>query len=171
MKQDISFDVKQLVPPEIYQLFPDTSVRTDIIPEIKKEYFFNLDSTIQAETDGNFSLSNLKSAKFKQLKFILPGDTEVNEGNIEAIRITAKANDGSAPYIVEQFNNFTITTDSVNQKKNLYITNLDTQRDVIDQLKASAVEYTVFAKFKDSLLVRLKDQYKMEVSYVLTVKK
>jgi hypothetical protein len=156
---------------EIIQENPELSIPISEIPEVKENYSFNLDSTIMVETNNNFSLQNLKSAKFKELKLVLPADTKINPEDIDTLRIKAQANDGSQPYIVEQFGNFKMTTDSISQKKNLYLSTLDTNRDVIDQLKASGVEYSIYAKFNKSIPVRLKDEFKLIVGYKLTVKK
>lgn len=183
MKQEIAFDVKDRVKDEILklypgltieqimQLYPDLSIPISEIPGIKESYSYNLDSTIKAETNDNFALSNLKSAKFQEVKIELPADLEINPDNIDEISVTAQANDGSEPFVVRQLSDFKITSDSVNQKKNLFLSTIDTNRDVINQLKASSVEYSIYAKFKNSVQIRLKDEFKLVIAYKLTVKK
>lgn len=193
MKQEITFNVKNRVKDELLkdtvlmtQLMlanpgksieqiieenPNLTIPIGEIPGIKESYSYNLDSTIRVETNDNFSLSNLKSAKFQEVKLELPADLEINPDNIDEITLTAQANDGSEPFVVRQLSDFKMTSDTVNQKKNLYLSTLDTNRDVINQLKASSVEYSIYAKFKNSVLIRIKDEFKLVVGYKLTVKK
>ncbi len=62
---------------------------------------FNLDSTIKANTDGNFSLSNASSVKISTVTLtVLNGDQENNISNFESAKISVSSNSNPTPVVI-----------------------------------------------------------------------
>lgn len=62
---------------------------------------FNLDSTIKANTGGNFSISNVKSVKVSTITLsVLNGDQQNNISNFETAKVSVSSNANSTPAVI-----------------------------------------------------------------------
>ena len=119
---------------------------------------FNLDSTIKANTAGEFSISHAESVIVKNIVLeVLNGDQESNISNFESVKVSLSSNSNTTPATL-------VSTTLVDVNQPQVINGNGTE--LKEYLKGSTLTYNVAGKLRRET----KKNLQLQMSLILSVK-
>lgn len=134
--QDVAVPEYQFIIPQIYIVPPGE------LPIGSYSFYFNLDSTVKANTGGVFGENSVNSVKIKKvtIKIINP-DAYDNLSNFDSARVTLESSTNSTPVELFKIGFASTYADSLN-----YIpTN---SPELLSYIKGKTITYNVFGKMR-----------------------